>query len=30
MIISQRFREVFKNDEYEDLRTIFKATYPNL
>jgi hypothetical protein len=30
LIISQRFSEVFKNGEYEDLRNIFKVTYPNL
>lgn len=30
LIISQRFSDVFKNGEYEDLRTIFKARYPNL
>lgn len=30
MIISQRFDEVFKNGEYDDLRKIFKDRYPNL
>ncbi|MDY0986704.1 hypothetical protein SOM12_04700 [Flavobacterium sp. CFBP9031] len=30
LMISQRFSDIFKNGEYEDLRTIFKARYPNL